>query len=153
MPEPSTANYERYVSESDTDGEGDASGGLHRSMPGATKGSMEKDLSFAEGEKWGGSEAVRHEGSLFTRLAASWRGSTKKKLTGKTESRGGNRRHSNGSGRFGSSGQTDGGTLWKDIREGSPRGGGEGLSSGDRCDVCFHRHVVATASFAVLCLL
>lgn len=157
-PEPSTASYERYVSESDTDGEGDASGGgLHRSsasstLPYVTNGGKEKGISSTGGVEVGASGVDRRGGSMFTRLAASWRGSSTKKKRGSGETRGGNGHHSYGGGPSGHKEDGGGGgTLWKDIREGSPREGREGLSSGDRCVDVFDRYVLLPFAAMFLC--
>lgn len=137
--EPSTAGYERYVSESEsTDGEGDASAKHPKphqhQLPSAPTlphaggaGATNADAEFCT-EATNGNHLGYEAPSIFSRLAASW----KTKKSGNS-TRGGTRSSSgghHGNGRRGRHTARGGGTLWKDIREGSPRGDEDGDGRG-----------------------
>lgn len=154
-PDIPTAGYERYVSESEsTDGEGDVSGGQRKSKVAAATAGFE---TAAAGEGDRNNESYHHgkalaspapTASIFSRLAASWKkGSNSargtKRTNGITHHR--DNKHPAAAGAPGAASRGgrrgEGEEMWRDIQEGSLRGGdygeGPGLGfsgeSGSRC--------------------
>ncbi|CAM9387517.1 unnamed protein product, partial [Scytosiphon promiscuus] len=162
-PDTPTAGYERYVSESEsTDGEGDVSGGQQR-IP-RTLTAHETSREGKHGNHAGHRHAVAsslHHGkglssttssssgpapSILSRLAASWKKGSNSAAAGSgkgsTATLNGITNHHGNSGHRVDApaiiGGAGGGTLWRDMQEGSPRsigrgdGAGQGFDGGSR---------------------